>query len=523
MLHSLNELQEIITKLFIEYENDEFMNSKLSNYISELPIILKNTKNSYEEKKIRISELSTEQEQFMYNFLNNNCYFYVTTNEKFFYYDKLHYSVISEDDVLYHILSSITKENSCLLSWKQKTKIHIVKKIKDKSLIKYAPEPKTIQFVLNLFYPTFFSSKTEVKYFLTVVGDSILKKYNENDRLLHYLDSKSKNFLRELNSLCYFYMGGNMIQTIKHKYHDSHNYSQCRFLKINDNIKNKLLWKPAFDYAIDIFCVACHYSNRYISSDNFLLKFSNDTQMVGDVMYLKDKTPEYLVDLFIKEYVQKIPNRISPLLNSVSPIIEPVIMNDSISWKNILYLWRNFLDNKGLPTIMFHDSLRNILISYYGDQYINDQFMGLTSKYLPLVQSFIDFWEKHIIECFEGSESELEIEEIRILFQNNHIGTSSLVKSTKVGDITDKKIIDILTYFFPHIEIVSDKYIYGFSSNLWDKDLDIEIALQSTKNNMIHVDLDEKYLYYCKYYSEKEDGLIVSKSYFERFCNRLDP
>ena len=41
---NINELQEIITKLFIEYENDEFMISKLYNYVSELPIILKNIK-----------------------------------------------------------------------------------------------------------------------------------------------------------------------------------------------------------------------------------------------------------------------------------------------------------------------------------------------------------------------------------------------------------------------------------------------------------------------------------------------
>jgi hypothetical protein len=495
-------IHNIISDMYIKYENEPNIISKLENYIRELPVILKNIKITLEENKIRMNELSLEQEHFIGKFLSKNFYFYHSTTEKFFLYDKLHYRVISEDDILYHILSSITQEKSCLASWKQKTKVQIIKKIKDKSLIKYAPESNTIQFVLNLFYPTFFSSKTEVKYFLTILGDSILKRDTPN---IHFIDSKSKHFLRELNSLCYFYIGCNAIQSIKYKYHETHQYSQCRFLKINDNIKNEILLKTIFESAIDIFAVACHYSTRYISSDQYLIHNSNDTELINTVMILKDKTPEDLVDIFIKEYIQTIPrissNASSPY--SSSPISMELASKQlyGITWKNMLYLWRNFLENKELPTIMFHDSLRNILISHYSENFINDEFVGLTSKYLPLVQNFIDFWEKHIIE----DDSELEIEEIRILFKNNSRVTTS--------NITDKQIIDILTYFFPQIEIISEKYIYGVSCNLWDKDLDIKTALQTLPNS--NVDIDDKYLHYCAIYSV-DNNLLVSKSYFEK-------
>jgi hypothetical protein len=472
----------------------------------ELPLILKNIKNNYEEKKIRINELSSEQEQFIHDFFNKHYYFYNATTEKFFHYDKLHYIVVSEDDVLYHILSSITQQQSCLTSWKLKTKTHIIKKIKDKSLIKYIPESGTIQFVLGLLCPMFFSSKTEAKYFLTVLGDSILKK-NETPNY-HFMEVKSKHFLRELNSLCYYYIGVNMLQTIKHKYHDTHQYAQCRFIKINNNVQNDLLWKSVFDYAIDLFVVASYYSTRYSSSDNYLLNYSNNVDLVANVMFLKDKTPEELVELFLKEYIQTIPSSMSssPCVGGMfESAMESVKPRSVITWKNILYLWRSFLETKGLPNIMFHESLKGILVSHYGENYNNDQFVGLTSKYLPLVHHFMDFWEKHIVE---DKESELEIEEIRVLFKKHQ---GKFIRD----NVDDIKIINIISFFFPHIEIISEKYIYGISCNLWDKDLEIQIALQSLKDkNKEDVDLDEKYLYYCRYFAE--DSLLVSKSYFEK-------
>jgi hypothetical protein len=521
---TLATLQNIIETLYNEYQTDEFMESKLQHYIVELPQLLKNIKKNNHERRDRIVEISNEQQQFISHFLNTHSYFYNTTTEKFFHYDKLHYSVICEDDVLYHILSSITKENSCLLSWKQKTKVNIIKRIKEKPIVKYAPESDTIQFVLNLFAP-FFSSKTEIKYFLTILGDSILKKpaitlpvatlaptLPITSLPLHFLNSKAKSFLQELNSLCNFYIGGNILQSIKYKYHDTHPYSQCRFLTIQMKNADHSLWKNIFEYALDVFCVSCHYSMRYNSSDDFLMKYSNDNQLISKVSFLKDKTPEMLVEQFMDEYIQIVPSNIT-VENQFT----------AISWKSMLYLWKNFLESKELPAIIFQDSLKNILISQYGEQYANDQFIGITSKYLPLVHNFIDFWNIHIQQPASVQQEnndntssnglELEIEEIRMLFKRTHFGLRE--------NITDKQIIDILTYFFPHIEIVSDKYIYGISSNLWDKDLDIEICVQSLINNHLDsLDLDEKYLYYCKYYSDDLDNhLLVSKSYFERFFN----
>jgi hypothetical protein len=50
-----------------------------------------------------------------------------------------------------------------------------MKRIKENSLLKSIPESYTIQSVLDLLYPTFFPSKVEAKYFLTILGDNIFE------------------------------------------------------------------------------------------------------------------------------------------------------------------------------------------------------------------------------------------------------------------------------------------------------------------------------------------------------------
>ena len=62
------------------------------------------------------------------------------------------------------------------MAWKQKTKINVMKKIKDQNILFNIPESITIQNVLEALTPVFFRNKAETKYFLTVIGDNILKK-----------------------------------------------------------------------------------------------------------------------------------------------------------------------------------------------------------------------------------------------------------------------------------------------------------------------------------------------------------
>ena len=158
------------------YANDTFMHDKLHSYIkNNLPNIMNNIKNLNNERISRNNELNLEFNTFIGKYLNENKYFYVSATEKFYIYDGVNYKVTNEDSILYHILTTITKERN-LLAWKYKTKVTLMKTIKENSLFDNVPESVTIQNVINALYPAIFPTKYAAKYFLIVIGDNILKK-----------------------------------------------------------------------------------------------------------------------------------------------------------------------------------------------------------------------------------------------------------------------------------------------------------------------------------------------------------
>ena len=127
----------------------------------------------------------------------------------------------------------------------------------------------------------------------------------------------------------------------------------------------------------------------------FLLNFFSKK-----IFYLRDNTQKQIVDKFIENKI---------ILNN----------NSFISSKKIIYLWKLYIDEIGLPNILFNNTLKQLLkesLTYNED---NDQFINCTGIDLPLVQSFISFWEKNIIE--DNDEIYIEIEEIIYFFRINFL------------------------------------------------------------------------------------------------------
>ena len=167
---------ETLKGLLIKYKDDEYMTQRIYNHIvNYLPNTLDNEMKNHEKRIIRNNYLTTEQQLFIQVFLSKNKYFYLPNNNFFYEYDGEKYLIVKEDDVIHKLLSSISKDR-VLLQWKYKTKSNIIKQIKDRSLFSSIPETDTIQNVLNVLYPSFFPSKNFAKYFLTIIGDNILKK-----------------------------------------------------------------------------------------------------------------------------------------------------------------------------------------------------------------------------------------------------------------------------------------------------------------------------------------------------------
>lgn len=487
-----------VNEMFAKYADNEYMLSRLHNYIcQQLPQSLDAIHKSKEQRQQRIEELTTEQDAFIKSFLNNNQYFYNVSTEKFFFYDGKTYKLYSEDDILYHVLSSITNDKQ-LMSWKQRTKVYIMKRIKENALTRSVPESHTIQNVLSQFYPAIFSTKAEAKYFLTILGDNIFKK---NVDLIHFIHTNAKHFIRELNTMCQGFLGTNLFQTIKHKYHE-HNYQHCRILNIHENVKNESTWKTMLNqHALDILCVACHYSIRYQHSDHFVLNHCDDAGFVRDVFYLKNNEPETIIQSFLTEYIGDYSRSQT---------------SAQITWKNMQYLWKHFLESKHLPTIMFQQTFKGFVMQKVGGFYKeeSDAFVGICSKFLPVIQKFTKFWDETIVIDEGESEHDFEISEIHTLFK-----LWCHQKGDANSTLNQSQLLDLIVYFYPAVEIESEKYVYKIRSSMWDKQMTIQMTIATICEQIgaTSISIYDAYLAYCRECNTMNTPLIASKSYFEKY------
>jgi hypothetical protein len=481
-------LSNILSKVYSENKQDPYILSKIENHISQLPSIIESLKINREKNQQKTQDKITDQDSFMQSFLNKYSYFYSSSTDRFFEYDGLHYKPYAEEDILHNIFLEVSKERY-LYNWKQKTKISTLKKIKDISLFKSIPNSETIQSVIDMFYPVFFSSKTQVKYFLTIMGDNILKK---NQGIIYFIPSFAKTFLREIDNYAQLFIGCHTSTSFRYKYHE-HGYSACRLIKINESIKIDTLFYPFLNnYFLDILCVAAHYSTRFGSADEFLKTYSNDDELMNYAFYLKDRSPQILLKDFCDEYI---------IRKDSAPIC---------AWKTIQYLWKHFLESKALPTVLF----QNELINWFSNNYIYDpstkSVAGIFSKYMPAIERFLRFWED-TIEIIPITEfSEYEIDEIIILFK----------KWTPGINISEHQVIDFISHFLPDIETDGQKFIFNIRSTIWDKESclkhDIDNVLVNTLNNLItQLTITDAYIYYCKSIKDNE-RIIVSKIYFEK-------
>jgi hypothetical protein len=257
------------------------------------------------------------------------------------------------------------------------------------------------------------------------------------------------------------------------------------------------------------------------------LENSNDIILRDSVLFLQKNDPNSIVDKFILEYFQK-NTKINQARGShvdSQPEIPIIIKNKSdesnkpitshITWKNMQYLWKHFLDSRNLPSIIFQNTLKSILCKKLEEYYVEkcDSFEGICSKHLPIIQRFILFWENTITihennmnwgeQTTETSdianiidENEFEIDELCILFK---------YWCDKTGEtncsLNQKQMLDLIGHFYPSIEIEQEKYIYKLGSSLWDKQLDVQLFIENyKKENVIQntLTVHDLYKYYCK-------------------------
>jgi hypothetical protein len=410
------------------------------------------------------------------------------------------------------------------MAWKHKTKQTIIKQIKERSLFKSVPETYTIQNVLG-FLQTIFGTRMEAKYFLTVIGDCILKK---NANTMYFINANIKKLVLLIDSIAYITTGNSIMNNFISKYHDSHDITNYRLIRTNENaISHDLIKDVLNKIGVDLLCIAAHYSERYSNSDNYLI-LKADESVKQYALFFVQNMSDKIVDNFIKQCVD----------------INTNVVTNTLSWKNMHYIWKLYLSSINVPNMIYTNNLKDILKSKLAYSEATDEttikepvFLNVTSKFLPSVSSFMSFWEKHITIASVGeNEGGLNINVIDDEYEIDEIVSLYKMSDFKNGSISDKDIIKMINHYFsPQVEVIDNKYITNIHCNLWSKHDDILKFLETYKSNVNNIkkkndiiSFDELYKGYksfcqAKQIVDKRILPLVSKQFFEKFvCQELN-
>ena len=493
---ALLKINEEILNLYNIYDDDE-CRERLLEYIQK---DLNEKMLTFWERRERQENLKKLSDTYINDFLENNDtqYFYISNSEIFLSYNNETFKLVNESEILHQILTGISK-NKTLLPWKQKVKTSIMKIIKEKNIFDIIPESHTIQYVLDQITPLLLQTKNEAKYFLTILGDNILKK---NTDLIHIVNNRSKDFITTLEENVYHYFKNyyHVNTTFKFNWHD-HDYKKCRILNFNKSVKNSSYWRTFIKYHIlDIMSVAVHYSKRYGNSDEYILSKKDESPPMRNILKLSITSKNEIIDDFIYSVIIKVEND-----------------DVSLSFNELLYIWKIYLSNMNLPNVIFQKELKEILNSKIKNK--DDNYLGITSSYHTIIKNLSEFWRENIT----NGENEYEISEICDIFKK------WLKENKNKNDIVEEdNMLTLIKHFFK-IEIEDNKIIKNIECKLWNKIDEMGTVISDIKISynfspgMFNKSIQSIYEEYCTRAKNKFNFNIVSKKYFEKYITKIIP
>lgn len=405
------------------------------------------------------------------NFISQYMIYYIPTTDLYVEYFNNDYKIVSIDDILYFILNKLTETHQLSTNIKYNVKSKILKKIKENNISNNIPNTETVQNILNYLYPNLFTNRNYAKYFLTSLGDILLRKTD----FVYFISSSMKSFIQKINTTFSMYFNTiNLFNYYKFKYSE-HDTEKCRIIKTT-NI-NLDYFKPDENFFINLICVSIHYSNRYKNSDCYINDFIN-LNIKNDVLMIKNTPKETMIKSFIDKYLY-------------------TRDGEKIQEKDMIFLWKSYLKTNGIINVF----KKNVDIIEYVSKLIpfeNGFFLNIASMHLPYVDLFNNFWKENIYE--DTNSYGYEISELYMVF---------IEKYGNYHHITEQNIIDIIQFYYPEMNIVDKKHIPSISCKLWNKNNDIETFLFSNEDYLENMDVNEIYILYCKSYDK-----LVSKQYF---------
>ena len=325
MSKDAGDISKLLDELYSKYDDSDFMKSKLDLFLKNLPKQMETSYSNHISSKERSEAMEKLLSECINDFFSKHIFFYYQNNNDLYYhYINDVFIMYNESEFTAFVYDFINKTGDPKLMYKYKYKIekNIVRKVKKQLLLDDIPTSKTIQNVIDMFYPVHIKSRNLVKMFLCNMGNNIKRKTTNHTFLV---SDNAKSFLNIINDDVNMIIGNlDCFQNVKYKYS-----GQDKILFFNANF-HTMDFQKFNKYIHSIMVVACHYADRF-KIQNIVSKCDQKTR---NILYTFDNM-NGIVEKFLQQYCT--------VNNNIS---------NGISKKDMYFLWKIYTEEENFPIIL---------------------------------------------------------------------------------------------------------------------------------------------------------------------------
>lgn len=514
-------LDNSLPKLMDNWDNVRLKSSKKIPSSTKLPKIEKIKINQSKEKKVQKVQKVKEIKQEFTNILENptplkmtlsssetykilcalsNNIFYLPNMKLYVKYENFHFEVIESKHVWVELTKKLLKTVKSI-KLKNHKKIKLLNMIKNKTILNAEVHNRTLQFIYYFLSPLYLKNITEVKYFLIVLGDSILRK-NKSD-IHHYVNKDVKLFIDTImdESKKYFKQAIDITKSLC--YNSSvlqlkdGDLNGIRILTVNKNIINKKSWLSFIKYHLLDFIVSCCYlSYKFKSSEDFINLHSSKFNKT--ILLLDKTTDDGLVNNFIEERII---------------IKKGIHESNKKRLEDIVILWKKYLYDHNIPVdIIKYDRLGNLFFSKLPRER-RKFFLHIESPFLNKMSKVKEFWNVNMMKDEDNYYTIHELVKIYELWLS--------FKNYKKCFVSEQDFEFIIKKCFIKTKILNKKVLQKYNF-IWNKKQETNEFLLEYKDNNPHFDIENNNTYdlesiynaYNEYTKMKCYIIIISKAEF---------
>ena len=458
-----------IVRLVEMHKNDPYRLEKIGLFFStQLVPHFDKIKRARQQVLLYQWQREEAREQFADYFMQTTQYYYIAVSEIYIQYGSnsivqglstdatteltMQFTPVASEQIHRDICASMLVNDQCeLLSGVNRvgTIRYIMHKIRMRSIANACPYNKsTIQPILHMLVPSCFPTETDAIFFLTIVGDHLLGKSKapqcKEPTVVLYVSANDKvnvSWLSETASSRWFGVGFNS----SFRTHPTKKEGEfpCLVRMTRTQFIQNPFQRLSHIQLFNVCCVACHYSTRYNSAYAYITSRGTDCVASTYITSMVTGTAEQLYREFENEYfeVNKIPTR-------------------NITRKNVMFLWKQFLETRQIPAFAFAKDIRAVLNALPFYVPATDDF-AVSSHQYSTTHHFNNFWNEHTIQCIESSG--IAVCEVAIEFRK----WMHVVHCKEFTDWNDKHVHSAICYYYPNIEFNDNcTFIYGVN---WTK------------------------------------------------------